>query len=183
MIFRSVLFAYCAFLFAAPSTALAFCQVYSKDIIGEKFQYTYDCKNTQNALTYQIIRHITKTIDFEFFTFDPRGWGLLCSSLRLGPNLIDQQCTQTGLKKPQKYLKNGFSTKIHFSKDSGDLSQNYKQRAAYSFIYPQHIQMYDLEGCAIFVRNNKLDLYSKTTGPENFGTCLLEYERCRTRSQ
>jgi hypothetical protein len=182
MISRPVLFAYCAFLFAAPTTASAFCQVYSRDIIGEKFQYTYDCTNTQNAITYQIIRRITKTIDFEFFTFDPRGWGLMCSSLRLGADLIDQQCTQTGLKKPKKYMENGFAAKIHFSTDSNDLKQNYN-RTDYSFVYPQHTQMYDAEGCAIFVQNKKFDLYSKTAGPENFGACLLEYERYLTGSQ
>ena len=183
MISRSVLLAYCAFLFASPTTALAFCQVYSKDIIGEKFQYTYDCTNTQSAVTYQIIRHITKTVDFEFFTFDPKGWGLMCSSLRLDADLIDQQCTQTGLKKPQKYIKNGFTAKIHLSTNRDDLSHNYKQRTDYSFLYPQHIQMYDVEGCAIFVQNKNLDLHSKTPSAENFGACLLEYERYLTGSQ
>lgn len=183
MISRLVLFVHCAFLFALPTTALAFCQVYSRDIIGEKFQYTYDCTNTQSAVKYQIIRNITSTIDFEFFTFDPRGWGLMCSSLRLDADLIDQQCTQTGLKKPQKYVKNGFTVKIHFSTNSDDLSQNYKQRALYSFVYPQHAQMYDHEGCAIFVLNNTLDLYSKTTSAENFGACLLEYELYLTGRQ
>lgn len=183
MISRLVLVSYCAFLFASPTTALAFCQVYSRDIIGEKFQYTYDCTNTENAVKYQIIRHITQTVDFEFFTFDPRGWGLMCSSLRIGADLIDQQCTQTGLKRPKKYMKNGFTAKIHFSTNSDDLSQNYKRRTYYSFVYPKHTQMYDAEGCAIFVRNKNLDLYSKTAGPENFGACLLEYERYLTGSQ
>lgn len=107
----------------------------------------------------------------------------MCSSLRLDADLIDQQCTQTGLKKPQKYMKNGFTAKIHLSTNRDDLSQNYKQRTDYSFLYPQHIQMYDVEGCAIFVQNKNLDLHSKTPSAENFGACLLEYERYLTGSQ
>lgn len=183
MISRSGLFFYCALFFASPTMVLAFCQVYSKDIIGENFQYTYDCTNTQKAIKYQIIRHITNNIDFEFFTFDPRGWGLMCSSLRLGPDLINKQCTQTGFKKPVKYMKNGFTATIHFLTDSDDLTKNYTRQTVYSFVYPKHSQMYDAEGCAIFVRNKNLDLYSKTGGAENFASCLLEYERYLTVTQ
>lgn len=183
MISRSVLFACCSLFFATPSMVLAFCKVYSKDIIGEKFQYTYDCTNTQKTITYQIIRQVTNNIDFEFFTFDPRGWGLMCSSLRLGPDLIDKQCTQTGLKRPREYMQNGFTATIHFLADSDDLTKNYARQTDYSFFYPQHSQMYDAEGCAVFVRNKNLDLYSTTRGAENFASCLLEYERYLTVTQ
>lgn len=106
----------------------------------------------------------------------------MCSSLRLGANLIDKQCTQTGLKNPKKYTEDGFTVKIHLSTHSDELNQYYEQLIDYSFVYPQHTQMYDVEGCAIFVQDKNLDLYSKTAGPENFGSCLLEYERHLTRS-
>ena len=179
MIFKRGLLALLGVLVLATS-AEAFCSKHLKDVAGERFQFTYNCQNSNNSVKYQIIRHLTHNIDFEFFTFDPSGWNLMCSKLIVGDTVVDDQCLQTGLRRKNFFSSAtiDFSIKQNFSAHEFDnLLINMDQ---YTFIYPKHVDLYTEEECAVIFDKKSIRLFTPNKEIQFIAPCLLQYEIFRT---
>ena len=168
-------FIFTAFLVMGSSVNAA-CVITSKDIIGESFQYTYNCKNSHKAVEYQIIRHLTHRTDFEFFTFDPRGWGLLCSKLDFDDKAIETSCIQTGIKKPKLYAGKDITVELKLNINILEIKSNYEKIKDYIFTYPPSAESYEGQGCAVFATDERLTAYSPYSRIETLGECFLKYE-------
>jgi|TARA_B110000902_G_scaffold179331_1_gene203283 hypothetical protein len=166
---------YFAFLMMGSSLSAA-CTTTSKDIIGENFQYTYNCKNSHQAVQYQIIRHLTHRTDFEFFTFDPRGWNLLCSKLNFDDKAIEASCIQTGMKKPKLYTGRNLIVELKLNVNYLEFKSIIEKINEYAFAYPSSPESYETIGCAIFLKNDVLTVYAPHSGIETLGKCFLNYE-------
>ena len=161
----------------------AYCREHLIDKVGENFQITYNCENTENLVEYQVIRQITENVDFEFFTFDPRGWNLMCSKLSYNDETVDSQCIHTGIKRPLSY-KSGLKTlAITLNTGVSALEKYYLNRENYSYFYPNVVELYADTGCAIMVRSGEILLFSSNNALEATGECLLQYELYLTQKK
>lgn len=165
----------------SPSGLFALCILHEKDVIGSTFQYTYNCDNTQRAVRYQIIRKFTDRIDFEFFTFDPFGWNLMCTKLSVDDVVIDNECSQTGFNRSLSYENTDVKIDLILSVALDEVASKFDRREQYLFNYPSDAEFYQEVGCAIFVKETMINLYSIKPGIETLGDCLLNYEYFLTR--
>lgn len=168
----------CVFVFSLlhANVSNAYCREHLIDKVGENFQFTYNCENTENLVKYQIIRQITQNVDFEFFTFDPRGWNLMCSKLSYNDKLVDAQCIQTGIRRTLSYNSGSKSLELVLNTDANSVNKFYLERDSYSFLYPNAVELYEDTGCGIMVRSDEIFLLSLNNRLDKSGECLLQYE-------
>lgn len=168
----------CVFVFSSlhANVSNAYCREHLIDKVDENFQITYNCENTENLVKYQVIRQITQKVDYEFFTFDPRGWNLMCSKLSYNDQIVDTQCIQTGIKRRLSYKTGSKTLKIALNTDASSLSSYYIDRNSYSYLYPNAVELYNDTGCAIVSRSDEMILFSSNNGLDKSGECLLQYE-------
>ena len=175
MIFKKIVFLSLSALFFS-GVANAACDVHTKNVTGEKFQYTYNCTNSHKNVKYQIIRHLTNKIDFEFFTFDPRGWNLLCSKISIEDQIIEQSCLQLGIGKPESYLTKDMSFELNLAVEAQKVSTFLESQNNFVFVYPKNSSQYIDVNCAIFATSETLSVYTPSDQITEIGECLLQYE-------
>ena len=166
----------CALAFLHANAGNAYCREHVIDNLGDEFQITYNCENTENFVEYQIIRQITKNIDFEFFTLDPQGWNLMCSKLSYDDEILDEQCIQTGLTRNTTYDLGSKTFSFELNSDERRLTNIYLDWKDYNFIYPKFAELYPEFGCAIFVKSNDILIFLMDQGLDASAECLLQYE-------
>lgn len=176
MNFRSSYLSVFLLSFLSANVGNAYCREHLIDKVGGSFQLTLNCENTENWVEYQVIRQITQIVDFEFFTFDPRGWNLMCSKLSYNDKIVDSQCIQTGIRRRLSYKSGSKTLELALNTDASVLSKYYLNRDGYEYLHPKAVELYDDTGCAIVAHPERVILFSANNGLDSSGECLLQYE-------
>ena len=165
----------------STDAALALCDKYTKDQIGEDFSFIYKCRNTDKAVSYEIVSHFTERLETTFFQFDRKGWNLFCNRVTIDDLIIHNNCDAYGLKRKRHFKLRKHEFVLNFDIKPSKIKDLYNQFDDYEYIFPSHFSQYLDRGCAIFFRKNVVQLFLNNSNLEAFHDCLIRYELFRSK--